>query len=326
MVEAAGLRPALGGASSDIASTIASPWPCDRRRHRALERAARRGPRGRAARARGVEGRPAAARAQLVELPEELHPDVLAALRRDGHRAPLLPPGAGAARRLGGPDDRHDRHRLGQVAVLQPADARRALPQARARALYLYPTKALAQDQARALAAFGLDQARAPGDLRRRHAARGARADPPQREPRAHQPRHAARRHPAQPRRLGGAVREPRGRRRRRGARLPRRVRLARRQRAAPAAPDRRRLRHRAALPARVGDDRQPGRAGRAPDRPRGRRADRRGRLARAAAADRDVEPAARPTRRSARAARRSARPPSCSRGSRARARARSAS
>ena len=44
-----------------------------------------------------------------------------------------------------------------------------------ARALYLYPTKALAQDQARALAALRPAPARAPGDLRRRHAARGAR-------------------------------------------------------------------------------------------------------------------------------------------------------
>ena len=39
-----------------------------------------------------------------------------------------------------------------------------------ARALYLYPTKALAQDQARALHALKLP-APAPGDLRRRHAA-----------------------------------------------------------------------------------------------------------------------------------------------------------
>ena len=41
-----------------------------------------------------------------------------------------------------------------------------------ARALYLYPTKALAQDQARALHALRAAQADPPGDLRRRHAAR----------------------------------------------------------------------------------------------------------------------------------------------------------
>ena len=75
--------------------------------------------------------------------------------------------------------------------------------------------------------------------------------------------------------RVGRPVRQPRGRRRRRGAHLPRRLRLARRQRPAAAAADRRRLRRRAALPARLGDDRQPGRAGRAADRARGRRADR---------------------------------------------------
>ena len=47
----------------------------------------------------------------------------------------------------------------------------------RARALYLYPTKALAQDQARSL--HGAAHARAaPRDLRRRHAAGGARRDP----------------------------------------------------------------------------------------------------------------------------------------------------
>ena len=50
-------------------------------------------------------------------------------------------------------------------------------------------------------------------------------------------------------------------RRRRRGARLPRRLRLARRQRAAAAAPARAGLRRRAAVPARLGDDREPGRA-----------------------------------------------------------------
>ena len=46
--------------------------------------------------------------------------------------------------------------------------------------------------------------------------------------------------------------------RRRRGAHLPRRLRLARRQRAAPAAPGRPPLRLRAALHPRLGDDRQP--------------------------------------------------------------------
>ena len=80
--------------------------------------------------------------------------------------------------------------------------------------------------------------ARAPGDLRRRHAARAAR---PQIRKRANVvltnpdmlhvgilPNHRG---------LGRLLREPRRGRGRRGARLPRRVRLARRQRAAPPAP-----------------------------------------------------------------------------------------
>ena len=124
-----------------------------------------------------------------------------------------------------------------------------------------------------------------------------------------------------QPRRLGRPVREPGGRGDRRGARLPRRVRLARRQRAAPAAADRGRVWHRAALPADLGHDRQPRRAGRAPDGPRGGEPDRRGRLAGAGKADRRVEPAAdRPG--AGRAARRSPRPPSCSARAGARGRA----
>ena len=110
---------------------------------------------------------------------------------------------------------------------------------ARARALYLYPTKALAQDQARALQR-AQRQERAARDLRRRHAARAALRDPPARERRPHQPGHAAPRDPPQPPGVGGLLLQPRGRGGRRGARLPRRVRLARRQRAAPPAPGRR--------------------------------------------------------------------------------------
>ena len=116
---------------------------------------------------------------------------------------------------------------------------------AKARALYLYPTKALAQDQARALNAFGLPKQVRPaiydGDTKREERLAIRRRV----EPRAHQPRHAARRDPAQPRRVGGLLRQPRRRRGRRGARLPRRLRRARRQRPAPAAARRRRLRRR---------------------------------------------------------------------------------
>ena len=96
------------------------------------------------------------------------------------------------------------------------------------RALYLYPTKALAQDQARSLASLrlkGLRPAIYDGDTpseRRWQIRKWSNLDP-------HQPRHAPRRRPAAPRPLGRRAREPPLRRRRRGARLPRRLRLARR-------------------------------------------------------------------------------------------------
>ena len=82
-----------------------------------------------------------------------------AARARD--RAAVVAPGRGAARRLGGADDRHHRHRL--AASRSASSCRRSTRCAatrRARALYLYPTKALAQDQARALHALGVERAR----------------------------------------------------------------------------------------------------------------------------------------------------------------------
>ena len=54
------------------------------------------------------------------------------------------------------------------------------LRDARARALYLYPTKALAQDQARAHDRAAADQGRAPRHLRRRHARASQRSGDPQ--------------------------------------------------------------------------------------------------------------------------------------------------
>ena len=160
-----------------------------------------------------------------------------------------------------------------------------------ARALYLYPTKALAQDQARSLA-----RARRPRrprrDLRRRHADRAAPPDPRLGEPRAHEPGHAPHRRPAAARPVGRLPPQPPLRRRGRGARLPRRLRLARRERPAAAAPARADLRRRAAVPARLGDDRERRRArarahGRGGDGRRGRRG------AARRADDRALEPAA---------------------------------
>ena len=110
--------------------------------------------------------------------------------------------------------------------------------------------------------------ARAPGDLRRRHAARGARGDPQARQRRAHQPRHAARRDPAQPPRLGrlASPTSPWSWSTRRtstaacSARTSRNVLRRLRRLAAAYGTEPRFL-----LASR--DDRQPGRAGRAPDR-----------------------------------------------------------
>ena len=120
---------------------------------------------------------------------------------------------------------------------------------AKARALYLYPTKALAQDQARALHAL-----RAAKRVRPRSTTatrpRGAPAPSAGGRTGAHQPRHAARRDPAQPRawadffaNLAVVVSTRRTSTAACSARTG--------QRAAPAAARRRRLRQRAARRAR---------------------------------------------------------------------------
>ncbi len=97
-----------------------------------------------------------AAGARLVEPPPELHPDVLAALGRLGierlysHQAQALH----AA--WAGPTIVTTGTASGKSLCFNLPTLDVLCRDARARALYLYPTKALAQDQARALAAFGL--------------------------------------------------------------------------------------------------------------------------------------------------------------------------
>ena len=136
----------------------------------------------------------------------------------------------------------------------------------KSRALYVYPTKALAQDQARKLSELGLPELRhaiydgdTPKDdrpaIRRRSNLVLTNPDMLNMAVLAH---HKG---------WGDFLANLRLGRRRRGAHLPRRLRLARRQRAAPAAPGGPRLRLRAALHLRLGDDRQPGRARRAAGR-----------------------------------------------------------
>ena len=152
------------------------------------------------------------------------------------------------------------------------------------RALYLFPTKALAQDQLAELQGMCETLAASAGDrdrrlhLRRRHAAGRAADDSCARAPRAQQPRHGALGHPAAPSALGEAVREPALRHHRRAARVPRRVRQPSLQRAAAAAAHLPALRLESGVPLLVGDDCQPARAGRAADRAavRARRRERR--------------------------------------------------
>ena len=113
-------------------------------------------------------------------------------------------------------------------------------------------------------------------DLRRRHAARGARLGAPARAAGAHQPRHAAPRGAAAARRLGVVPARAALRRRRRVPQLPRGLRLARRAGAAPAAAGLRALRLLPRLRARLGDLERPGGVGRPAHRAAGRAGHRR--------------------------------------------------
>jgi DEAD/DEAH box helicase domain-containing protein len=102
------------------------------------------------------EAREGPGRARLVEPPPELHPDVLAALARLGierlysHQAQALHSA------WAGPTIVTTGTASGKSLCFNLPTLDVLCRDARARALYLYPTKALAQDQARALASFGL--------------------------------------------------------------------------------------------------------------------------------------------------------------------------
>src|SRR5215203_2532093 len=98
--------------------------------------------------------------ARVVALPEELHPDVAAALRARGvehlwsHQADALH----AA--WAGPTIVTTGTASGKSLCFQLPTLDTVCRDRHARALYLYPTKALAQDQARSLAALGVTAAR----------------------------------------------------------------------------------------------------------------------------------------------------------------------
>ena len=242
------------------------------------------------ARVSGLRGRTGC---DLGTAPGRLAARAARAARGERHHRAVLAPGGGLG--CGAARGAHcDHHRDGQRQEprVQPARPRRAHEAAEAaRALPLPDQGARAGSGARARRARR--QAHPRGDLRRRHRERAPLADPQVVEPDPDQPGHAPRGRPAAPRPLGRRARQPPLRRRRRGARLPGRLRLARRQRAPATAPARPRLRSRAAVPARVGDDREPGRAHEGADRAR-LHGPRRGRRAKGGADGRALEPAAR--------------------------------
>ncbi len=154
MMEGAGFGPALGGGRSHRLYYLKS-LALDRRTEpwSALLDAGRED--GRLVR-EANEGADRAARARLVDPPQELHPEVLAALARLGveqlysHQAQALH----AA--WAGPTIVTTGTASGKSLCFNLPTLDVLCRDARARALYLYPTKALAQDQARALQAFGL--------------------------------------------------------------------------------------------------------------------------------------------------------------------------
>jgi DEAD/DEAH box helicase domain-containing protein len=102
------------------------------------------------------EAREGPGKAKLVDAPRELHPDVLGALQHMGverlysHQADAVYAAAE------GPTIVTTGTASGKSMCFNLPTLHILCQQARARALYLYPTKALAQDQARALSSFGL--------------------------------------------------------------------------------------------------------------------------------------------------------------------------
>ena len=171
--------------------------------------------------------RASGAAARIAPIPSSLSPIVANALHAAGidqlytHQAEAV---EAALRRT---DDRHHRHRLGQVALLSDPDARGADQRSDGAGAVPVPDQVAGPGPGPVAGAVRTAPRGPPRDLRRRHPPPGADRDPAQVQPRDHQPRHAPRRDPAPPRRLAGAVLEPALRRRRRGPRVPRRVRLA---------------------------------------------------------------------------------------------------
>jgi DEAD/DEAH box helicase domain-containing protein len=95
-------------------------------------------------------------RARLAEIPAELHPEVLAALARIGIERLYSHQAAALHSAWAGPTIVTTGTASGKSLCFNLPTLDMLCRDGGARALYLYPTKALAQDQARALNAFGL--------------------------------------------------------------------------------------------------------------------------------------------------------------------------
>jgi DEAD/DEAH box helicase domain-containing protein len=102
------------------------------------------------------EAREGPGSAKLVDPPEELHPEVLAALSRLGIERLYSHQAQAIHAAWAGPTIITTGTASGKSMCFNLPTLDVLCRDARARALYLYPTKALAQDQARALASFGL--------------------------------------------------------------------------------------------------------------------------------------------------------------------------
>src|SRR5215204_4658234 len=98
--------------------------------------------------------------ARAVALPDELHPEVAAALRARGVDALWSHQAEALHAAWAGPTIVTTGTASGKSLCFQLPTLDTLCRDARARALYLYPTKALAQDQARSLGALGVGAAR----------------------------------------------------------------------------------------------------------------------------------------------------------------------
>jgi DEAD/DEAH box helicase domain-containing protein len=109
--------------------------------------------------------------AQLVDVPGDLHPNVLAGLARAGIDALYAHQADALEAAWAGPTIVTTGTASGKSLCFNLPTLETLCSDAKARALYLYPTKALSQDQARAVHAFGLHKQVRPaiydGDTRR---------------------------------------------------------------------------------------------------------------------------------------------------------------